>query len=119
MKRFVIASALAVVGALGFSNTADAQYVYGYQAAVPGTGIVVRNQTFATPFGIQNTQGFYSPYTGLWARQWVSADVGGNQSAGVSGSTRYTNLGSRRGYSAMRYTFYGLSVTRYGYIYRR
>ncbi len=62
MNRFVIASALGIIGALGFANTADAQYVYGYRTYVPGAGVVVRSQTYATPFGAQRC--------GTAARAW-------------------------------------------------
>lgn len=106
MYRFAIASALTLVGALGFASTADAQYRYGYQTYVPGAGVVVRSQTYATPFGVQTTQGYYSPFTGQNARQSYYSDAWGNQSARVSGYNPYTNYGYQSGYSYAPNNFY-------------
>lgn len=99
MKRFFLASAFAVFGALGFAGTADAQYVYGYQTYVPGAGVVVRNQTYATPFGVQRTQGYYSPFTGGGESQSYYADAWGNQGFRTSGYNPFTNSGYQNGYS--------------------
>lgn len=93
MNRFVIASALAIVGALGFASNADAQYVYGYQTFVPGAGVVVRNQGVASPFGVQTSQSYYSPFTGAGAQQSYYADGWGNQAASASGYNPFTNYG--------------------------
>ena len=99
MKRFFLASALAIVGALGFAGNADAQYVYGYQTYVPGAGVVVRNQTYATPFGVQRTQGYYSPFTGGGESQSYYADAWGNQGVRTNGYNPFTNSGYQSGYS--------------------
>ena len=119
MKRFLIASALALTGALGFAQTADAQYVYGYQTYVPGAGVVVRSQTYATPFGVQTTNGYYSPFTGLNANQSYYSDAWGNQGVRMSGYNPYSNFGYRSGYNFTPYGFYGPAYNRYGYSYWR
>lgn len=111
MKRFIVTAALALAGALGCSNTADAQYVYGYRTFVPGAG-VVQNQMYATPFGYRTTQGFYSPYSGFSNRQTTYADVWGNRGVWNSGYNPVGNFGFRSGYNFS--PFYGPSVYRYG-----
>lgn len=88
MKRFILAAALALVGAFGFTNTAHAQYVYGYNTYNPYTGSVISRSGVLTPFGTQATYGYYNPYTG-WSGQrsfyqnpWgtsVYRSYGGNQ----------------------------------------
>jgi hypothetical protein len=112
MKRFVLAAALALVGALGFSNTADAQYVYGYRTFVPGGG-VVQNTTFATPFGVRSTAGIYTPFGSTYRSNY--ADVWGNSAFRTGGYSPYTNFGYRTGYNYTPYGFYGPSYNRFGY----
>jgi len=119
MRRFLFAAALALAGAVGFANTADAQYVYGYQTYVPSAGVVVRGQTYTTPFGLQTTQGYYSPYTGLGARQSYYADVWGNQGVRIGGYNPYSNFGYRSGYNYTPYGFNGPAFYPYGYSYSR
>jgi hypothetical protein len=111
MKRFIIAAAFALVGALGFSNSANAQYVYGgYSTFVPGG--VVQNRTYATPYGYRTTQNFYSPYSGFSNRQTQYADAWGNRGVWNSGYNPVGNFGYRTGYNYS--PFYGPSVYRYG-----
>jgi hypothetical protein len=64
MKRFAISAVLATAAAIGSAATADAQYVYGYNAVNPYTGGVVSSGTVATPFGSQTSYQAYNPYTG-------------------------------------------------------
>ena len=113
MNRFILTAALAVVGAVGFSSTASAQYNYGYRTFVPGTGIVVQNQTYVSPFGVQRTQGYYSPYTGLSSYQTGYANAWGNQGIRVGGYNPYTNFGYRAGYSVSPFGY--STYNRFGY----
>ena len=111
MKRFTLVAALALVGALSFSNTADAQYVYGYRTYVPGAG-VVQNSAYATPFGYRTTQSFYSPYNGFSARQTQYADAWGNRGTWNSGYNPIDNFNYRSGYNYS--PVFGPSFYRYG-----
>jgi len=102
MKRFVLVAALAVVGALGFADRADAQYVYGFNTYNPYTGSIVTNRGVATPFGVQQSYGYYNPYTGaagqrsLYQNPWgttVYRSYGGNPMFGTGYNTGYYNPG--------------------------
>jgi len=64
MKRFAIAAMLAAAVAFGSAASANAQYVYGYNAINPYNGNVVSSGTVATPFGSQTNYQAYNPYTG-------------------------------------------------------
>jgi len=119
MTRYLLASALAMIGALGFAQKADAQFSYGYQTYVPGAGVMLRSQTLATPFGIQTMNRTYSPFTGFGARQYYYGDVWGNRAAMVGGYNSYMHLGYRSGYTYAP-TYYGAPMhNRFGYYYRR
>ena len=115
MKRFILAAAFALVGAVGFANTAHAQYVYGYRTYVPGAGVVVQSQTYATPFGVQSSQGYYSPYNGFSSFRSNYSDAWGNQSVRVSGYNPYTNYGYRSGYSVSPYGYSTYNRSGFGY----
>jgi hypothetical protein len=119
MTRYFVASALAVTGALGFAQNANAQYSFGYQTYVPGAGVVLRSQTVATPFGIETVNRTYSPFTGYSARQLYYGDVWGNRAATMGGYNPYLNLGYRSGLSYGP-TYYGVpAYNQFGYYYRR
>jgi hypothetical protein len=117
MNRFLIAAALAVTGALAFSDTANAQYSYGYNTVVPGYG-VVGNRTFVTPFGTRTVTQAYSPWTGM-NRQSLYMDAFGNRATRLNTYNPYLNLGVNRGY-AVSPGYFGVPYYRnYGYLYRR
>lgn len=118
MKRFLIAAALALTGALGFADSAHAQYVYGYNNnVVPGVG-VVGNRTYVTPFGAQSLTQSYSPYSGL-TRQSYYTDVFGNQTTRFNTYNPYTNYGYSRGYTTSPNVFGAPVYRNYYYGYRR
>jgi hypothetical protein len=116
MKRFILTVALAVAAALGFSKTADAQYTYGYSTYVPGAGAYLGTQTWATPFGVRTTQGYYSPFTGVYGNQSYYSNIYGWSGYRVGGYNPYTNFGYRGMYNYNPYMNMG---NRYGYFYRR
>jgi len=67
MKRFVIAAALATVLSFSFTETANAQIVYGY--SVPRGGGVMSGGTYLSPGLQQGYQTYYSPFTGVMTSQ--------------------------------------------------
>jgi len=111
MNRFILAAAFAIVGSLAFTSKADAQYVYGYRTYVPGAG-VIQNRSVATPFGFQQSSGFYSPYTGQSSYQSSYSNVWGNAGFRSGGFNPYTGFGYKSGYNFS--PFYGPSFYRYG-----
>ena len=52
----------------------------------------------ATPFAAESSSGFYSPYSGLRARESYYTDVFGNQAAQVNSYSPLGNLGVTRTY---------------------
>src|SRR5580658_10679071 len=63
MKKYLIASAIALVLGLGTSSQAQAQIVYGY--TTPTYGGVEATGTVITPNGVQTFTNYYSPFTGV------------------------------------------------------
>jgi hypothetical protein len=109
MRQFVIATALAVTGALGWADKADAQYVYGYNTVNPYTGSYVTGQMYSTPFGAQAAYGYYNPYTGasgerfMYQNPWgtnVYRSYGYNPTFGTGYSSGYYYPG----FGASRYS---------------
>ena len=61
MKRFIVATSLAVALALGNSGKADAQIVFNHTVPVPnGSGLMTGN-SFVMPNGFNNSMFFPSP----------------------------------------------------------
>src|SRR5207249_3723706 len=98
MKRFFLATALAVAGALASADKADAQVVYGYNTYVPSAGVVVGGTNYITPYGVGTRTAYYSPFTGVTARETYYTDVFGNEAARVGVYNPWVNLGYRSGY---------------------
>jgi len=102
MKRFVLAAVLALAGAVGFTDKASAQYVYGYNTVNPYTGSYITNRGLVTPFGTQATYGYYNPWSGaagqryMYQNPWgtsVYRSYGGNPYLGTGYSSGYYNPG--------------------------
>src|SRR5262245_10949975 len=75
MRRFIAAAALAVAISVGYSNTANAQIVYGY--SVPRGGGLAQGGTYLAP-GVYNTfNNYYSPFTGVMTGQTYSQNFMG------------------------------------------
>lgn len=98
MKRFVIATALALATALGFADKADAQYFYGYNTVNPYTGSLVTGRMYATPFGSQATYGYYNPYTGMGGQRYMYANPWGTNLYRSYGYNPYLGTGYTSGY---------------------
>jgi hypothetical protein len=98
MKRFMIVAALAVAGAVGFADKADAQYVYGYNTVNPYTGTVVSNRGIITPFGTQAATGYYNPLTGSAGQRYFYQNPYGTQIYRAYGGNPYLGQGYNSGY---------------------
>jgi hypothetical protein len=98
MKRFVIATALALAGALGWADKADAQYVYGYNTINPYTGTLMTGQTYYTPFGAQAAYGYYNPYTGASGQRFMYQNTWGTNVYRSYGYNPYYGGGYTSGY---------------------
>jgi len=98
MKRFVLAAALAVVGALATTDTAKAQYVYNYYTVNPYTGSLVNQQGVYTPFGAQAAYGYYNPYTGTGGQRYMYQNPWGTTVYRSYGGNPYLGTGYTSGY---------------------
>jgi len=117
MKRFVIATALAVALGLGTAATADAQYVQQYRAVTPNGGLVIGNN-YGNWGAYQSNRTYISPY-GSVRQQAYYGDVFGNTAAQSTGYSNWTGYGYNRGfyqpspyvspygYGGYNYNFYG------------
>lgn len=106
MKRFVLAAVLAVAGAFGTSETARAQYIYGYNTINPYTGSLITQRGVITPFGSQATYGYYNPYTGSAGQRYMYQNPWGTTVYRSAGGNPFLGTGYNSGYY---YPGYGYS----------
>jgi hypothetical protein len=98
MKRFAIAAGLALVLALGTAETADAQYIYGYNTVNPYTGTVYGRQMVITPFAAQSYNTYYNPWTGMTGQRVMYQNVWGTTLNRGYGYNPYWGTGYTSGY---------------------
>jgi len=99
MKSFVLASALAISGALGGSSTASAQ-VYGYPAPIyPGGGVVYAGG-FGYGIGTPVITAGYSPYYSSYYSYGYRPN---GYYGGYRGYSRPYYAGYRGGYAVRRW----------------
>ncbi len=111
MKRFAIATALAVVIGLGAAGTADAQYVQRYATVTPNGGLVIGNN-YSNYGAYQTNRTYVSPY-GIVKQQTQYGDVFGNTYGQSTGYNNYTGAGYNRNYGYNNFTGYGYNNTFY------
>jgi len=113
-----IATAAAVVFALGFASagTAGAQIVYGY--TVPGNGGVYSNRTVVGVGASQTYNSFYSPYTGGFRNQVYGSNWLGQSYGQVFGFNPWSGMSYNRGFYQPNYYTMPFGGFNYGF-YRR
>jgi hypothetical protein len=116
MKRFVLASALAVALGFGFAGTADAQIVYGY--TMPNAGGIASGRTVIVPGGYRTTNAYYSPFTGVMAGQTYYTDVWGRSFGRTYGYNPWTGIGYNTGYYQPNYYLNPYGGYNYGFVRR-
>jgi len=116
MKRFVVASVVAV--ALGFASAGDAkaQIVYGY--SMPQGNGVVTNRALVTPGSYQTSSTFYSPWTGNMMRQSYGTNVFGQAYTRSSAYNTFSGMGFRTGFYQPNYYAFPYGGYNYGGFYR-
>jgi hypothetical protein len=124
MRRAVLTFALTAIALLTQVDRASAQIVYGYQTYVPGSGVVIGNRGFVTPYTHTYRSGYYYPWTAVGGRQAYYGDVFGNRAAQSYGYNPWTNVGYSRGYYFTPGVFYGPYYTgpvarQYSFYFRR
>ncbi len=112
MKRFAIASALALALAAGNAGKADAQYVYGYSTINPYTGSIVNTQAYYTPFAAQAVTGYYNPWTGMSGQRMMYQNAWGTALNRGYGYNPYLGTGYLNG---SYYPGFGVSPLYGGY----
>jgi len=96
MKRFAIASVLAVVVGLAAASAADAQYVIQYNRITPNGGVVRTNQVY----GLGAAQS-YNTYVSPWGTVGQStyySDIYGNSYGRSAGYNSFNGNFYNRGY---------------------
>jgi len=96
MKRFILAAALAVGLGLGFAGTADAQYVYRYNAITPNGGVVTNSGVY-NGFATQQYNSYYSPYGG-YRQQYLYGNALGANYGYSNGFNAWNGMGYNRGF---------------------
>lgn len=116
MKRFVVATIVAVALGFGFASTADAQIVYGYSRPV-GSGVVVGGQSFA-PGGYQAFNSYFSPYTGVIMGQTYSSNFLGQSMMRSYGFNPWNGIGFNNGFYRPNFYMAPYGGYNYGYVRR-
>jgi hypothetical protein len=101
MKRFVVAAAFAIALSLGYSNTADAQIVYGY--TVPNAGGIASGGTILVPGGYKAFNSYYSPFTGTMTNQVYSQNFMGQAYGRTYGYSPLTGTSYQSGFYQPNY----------------
>ena len=96
MKRFIVATALAVALGLGFSGQANAQIVYNTYA-VPNAGGVATGGTIMTPGATRTFNNYYSPFGTMWGQSYTT-NVFGQAAMRNYGYNAFTGMGFRNGF---------------------
>jgi len=117
MKRFVVASAVALVIAFASASSAQAQIVYGYTA--PANGGIVTNQMSVGPFGYQGYSKYYSPFTGVVQGQSYGTNIFGQSYGRSYGYNSFSGMGYRSGFYQPNYYAFPNGGYSYNYFGRR
>jgi hypothetical protein len=96
MKRFAIASAVALAIAFGTAGTADAQYVTQYSRVTPNGGIVTTSQLYNLGT-YQSYNTYVSPY-GTVKQSAYYNDIYGNSYGRAAGYNTWNGSSYNRGF---------------------
>lgn len=97
MKRFAIATVLAVVVGLAAAGTADAQYVIQYNRITPNGGVVTTNQVYNLGT-YQSYNTYVSPFGGVQRQSAYYTDIYGNSFGRAAGYNNWNGNFYNRGF---------------------